>query len=153
VTSTLASLRTRLAHLAGRVQQPLPTAWSSEPAELSLAAGFVLHQLELWASTRPGFEPMEPPTVLHQPDDADRRMAAQCPQLAALAEAHLVHAPGIVAARTAALFAMYEASGERDETIDAALANVDEQLTALLAAGVRIPEWCARWLAPLQRVS
>jgi len=148
----LSGLRTRLAHLAGAVPQPLPTAWSSEPMELSLAAGLVLHRLELWASTRPGYEVPPAPTVLHTPDEGDRALAKNCPQLAAaLAEPCLVHAPGVLDTRLSALFSQYEASGQHDENVDAALADVRDQLPALEATGANAPEWCAKFLTEIAR--
>ena len=146
----LSGLRTRLAHLAGRVPQPLPEMDASRDAfDLALASGLVLVNLERWAAQRPGYEPTPEPTVWHQPDDADRRMATQCPQLAALAEAHLVHAPGVLDARLSALFSQYEASGQHDEGIDAALADVRERLAAQTAGGERIPQWCSRFFDPI----
>ena len=150
----LSGLRTRLVHLAGAIPRNLPESGTmTEAVDLTLAAGLVLVNLERWAAQRPGFEPMPEPTVLHQPDDADRRMATQCPQLAALAEAHLVHAPGVLDARLSALFSQYQAAGIPDEGVDAALADVRERLAAQTAGGERIPDWCARWLAPLKRAS
>ena len=154
MTSTLSSLRTRLTHLAGSLPQPLPTAWSSKPVELSLAAGLVLHRLELWASTRPDFEPPPEATVWHTPDEGDRALARNCPQLAAaLAEPCLVHAAGVLESRLADLFTEYQAAGVPDAAGDAALADVDSRLAEILAAGVRVPDFAARWLAPLQRIS
>ena len=149
----LRGLKQRLAHLARAVPQPEAAAWSSESIELSLAAGLVWRELECWASTRPGFVPMPAPTIPHDPDEGDRRMAAQCPQLAALAEARLIHTPDVLPARLGALYARYTASGEHDEGIDAALADVDSRLAEILASGVPVPDWCAAWLIPLQRIS
>jgi hypothetical protein len=149
----LSGLRTRLDHLAGRVPQPLPEAGTTtEAVDLALAAGLVLVNLERWAAQRPGFEPMTEPTVWHQPDAADVHMAQNCRQLAPfLGEAHLVHAPGVVEARLGALYAMYETSGEHDEGVDAALADVRDQLPALEATGANAPEWCAKFLTEIAR--
>jgi len=46
------------------------------------------------------------------------------PTACALAEAHLVHAPGVLDARLSALFSQYQAAGIPDEGVDAALADV-----------------------------
>ena len=146
---SLGDLRRRLDRASAAVPQPLPEATSTDAIKLSLAVGLVLHRLELWASTRPGYEPMSPPTVWHKPDDADRRMAAQCPQLAALAEARLIHTPDVLPARLGALYARYTASGEHDEGIDAALADVRDQLPAFEATGADVPRWCAKFLSQI----
>jgi hypothetical protein len=148
----LSGLRTRLAHLAGRVLQPLPKATSTDAITLSLAAGLVLHRLELWASTRPGYEVLPAPTVPHTPDESDKALAKNCPQLAAaLAEPCLVHAPGVLDARLSALFSQYQAAGIPDEGVDAALADVRDQLPALEATGANAPEWCAKFLTEIAR--
>jgi hypothetical protein len=146
----LSSIRERLAKLAASMPKPLPeSGTTTEAVDLLFAVGLVLRRLEDWAHQRPGFEPMGEPTVWHQPDAADRRMAAQCPQLAALAEAHLVHAPGVLDARLSALFSQYQAAGIPDEGVDAALADVRERLAAQTAGGERIPQWCSRFLNPI----
>jgi len=149
---SLQSLRARISRAAGAVPQPLPEVGTSTAVvDLLLSEAVVLGALERWASKRPGFEPMEPPTVLHQPDAADIRMAAQDPRLACLAEKSLTHAPGIVDARLSRLFAEYENAREPDEAIERAVGDAGEQLTSLLASGVDIPAWCADRIAILQR--
>jgi hypothetical protein len=146
----LAGLRHRLVHLAGAVPHPLPEMGATTDAvDLALAIGLVHARLEEWATWRPGFEPMPEPTVLHQPDAADLRMAAQCPQLADLAEKHLVYAPGVVEARLADLLSQYQAAGVADESIEAALVDVRERLAALTADGAPIPRWCAKFLSQI----
>lgn len=145
----LHSLRTRLAHLAGAVPRNLPEVASTDATDLAFAVGAVWVALESWAEPRPGFEPMPEPTVLHRPDAADLRMAAQCAALRDLAEPHLTHSADALAARLSRLFARYEASGEHDAAVDAALADVRTRLAALPADGAPIPQWCAKFLSQI----
>lgn len=150
----LKGLRARITRAGAAVPRNAPAANMPTAAawvDLAISEAAVCSALESWAEKRPGFEPTPEPTVWHQPDDADRRMAAQCPQLAALAEAHLIHAPGVLDARLSRLCEQYENAREPDEAIDRALADSGAQLTALIASGADVPSWCADRVAILQR--
>lgn len=147
----LAGLRNRIARAGGAIPRDLPDAGATtEAVDLALAAGLVLAELESWAQQRPCYAPMSAPTVLHKPDQGDLALARNCPMLAdALAKPCLIHAPGVLDARLAQLLARYQAAGAADESIEAALADVRERLTALDATGAHIPQWLARFLNPI----
>jgi hypothetical protein len=140
----LASLKTRIARAAGAIPRTLPrSADASEVVELLFAEGLVLAALEKWASARPDYQPMGPPSIPYFPTAADIHLAKQCSQLAALGQPHLVHDAAEHDQRIEKLFALYQASGESCESIETALTEVGTALAAFLDSGKRIPAWAA----------
>jgi hypothetical protein len=146
----LRGLKQRLAHLASAIPRDLPEVGASvESVDMALTIGAVWSALESWAVWQPGYEAMPAPTVWRKSDDADRRMAAQCAALRDLAEPHLTHSADALAARLSRLYAEYATTGQHDEAIDRALADVRERLAALTADGAPIPQWCAKFLSQI----
>jgi hypothetical protein len=141
----LASLKTRIARAAGAIPRALPltAADATQVVELLFAEGLVLAALEKWASARPDYQPMGPPSIPYFPTAADIHLAKQCSQLAALGQPHLVHDAAEHDQRIEKLFALYQASGESCESIETALTEVGTALAAFLDSGKRIPAWAA----------
>jgi hypothetical protein len=140
----LASLKTRIARAAGAIPRTLPrSADASEVVELLLAEGLVLAALERWASARPDYQPMDPPTIPCTPSAGDVWLAKQCSQLAALAQPSLIHSPEEYDRRIEKLFAAYQVAGVPDEAIETALTAASSALWAFLDSGKRVPAWAA----------
>jgi hypothetical protein len=117
--------------------------------DLMLDVGAILARLEEWAAQRPGYVPMEPPTVWSEPDAADVRMAGNNPALAGLAEPHLTHAPEVRAARLAQLLERYRRAGQPDEATESSLSDFRARLAAFEATGATIGPWYARFIDPI----